>query len=117
MAEQHYKGGCQCGAISYEVDVDTDGAMICNCSRCKPMGFVLAFTPVEKFDLKSGQENLKEYRFNENKIQHLFCETCGVESFALGEANGTKMAGINLNCLQGVDARALEAKPVDGASF
>jgi hypothetical protein len=117
MAEKHYKGGCQCGAVAYEVDVDIDGVISCNCSRCKPMGFVLAFTPVEKFDLKSGSENLSEYLFNKEKIRHLFCRTCGVESFAYGEANGVRMAAINVNCLQGVDARKLEPKQVDGASM
>lgn len=117
MTEKHYSGGCQCGAVAYEVDVDIDGAIACNCSRCKPMGFVLAFTPSDKFELKSGADNLTEYRFNKKAIEHLFCTTCGVESFAYGEQGGTKMAAINVNCLDGVDPRALDPKPVDGASF
>lgn len=116
MTEQHYKGGCQCGAVDYEVDVDIDNVVSCNCSRCKPMGFTLAFAPVEKFNLKNGSENLSEYLFNKKQVQHLFCKTCGVESFAYGEANGNKMAVINVNCLQGVDARNLNHRQVDGAS-
>ncbi len=50
MTEKHYKGGCQCGAVAYEVDVDIDTAMTCNCSRCQRMGFVLAFAPRDKFE-------------------------------------------------------------------
>ncbi|MGH6762441.1 MAG: GFA family protein [Phyllobacterium sp.] len=117
MQEQRYRGGCQCGAVTYEVDVNLGGAVTCNCSRCKPMGFVLAFTPRENFELKSGQDNLTEYRFNTKNIQHLFCSTCGVESFAFGEMpDGAKIVAVNINCLEGVDARAIEAQPVDGRS-
>lgn len=118
MTEKHYKGGCQCGAVAYEVDVDIDKSIICNCSRCQRMGFTLAFTPPDKFDLQSGKENLTEYRFNQKKIQHLFCKTCGVESFANGKTpDGQEMVAINVNCLEGVDPRALEPKHVDGASL
>ena len=118
MSEQHYKGGCQCGAVSYEVDVDIDSAITCNCSRCKPMAFVLAFTPREKFNLQSGEDNLTEYLFNKKEIRHLFCKTCGVESFAYGKTpDGAEMVAINVNCLEGIDTRQLNTKQVDGASF
>lgn len=117
MSEKHYKGGCQCGAVTFEVDVDIDETVSCNCSRCKRMGFKLAFTPCEKFDLKSGKGHLIEYLFNKKKIQHLFCKTCGVESFAFGELGEAKMAAININCLEGLDARKVGAKEIDGASM
>ena len=118
MAEQHYRGGCQCGAVAYEVDVDIDKVISCNCSRCKPMGFRLAFTSRDKFDLKSGDGNLTEYLFNRHAIHHRFCSTCGVQSFALGTGpDGAEMAAINVNCLEGVDARTIETTPVDGKSF
>ncbi len=117
MTEKHYQGGCQCGAVAYEVDVDIDKAMTCNCSRCQPMGFVLAFASRENFQLKSGKDNLTEYRFNKKQIEHLFCKTCGVESFAYGKKpDGAEIAAINVNCLKGVDPRAIDAKPVDGKS-
>lgn len=118
MAEQHYRGGCQCGAVAYEVDVDIDTVIACNCSRCMPMGFRLAFAAREKFDLKSGEGATTEYLFNKHAIRHLFCATCGVQSFALGTApDGTEMAAINVNCLEGVDARTLAPTLVDGKSF
>ncbi|OZI34349.1 aldehyde-activating protein [Bordetella genomosp. 10] len=117
MPENRYRGGCQCGAVKYEVEVDIGGAVVCNCSRCKPMGFVLAFAPRDKFKLISGAENLTEYRFNTHQIQHLFCRTCGVQGFAYGETkNGDRIAAVNLNCLEGVDARALNPTAVDGRS-
>jgi hypothetical protein len=117
MPIKHYKGGCQCGAVAYEVDVDIDSAITCNCSRCQKLGFVLAFTPRKSFSLKSGTGDLTEYLFNKKKIQHLFCKVCGIESFAYGKMpDGTPIAAINVNCLEGVEPRALRPKHVDGRS-
>lgn len=115
---KHYEGGCQCGAVSYEVDVDIDASITCNCSRCQRMGFVLAFAPRDAFTLKSGEDNLTEYRFNKQAIQHLFCSTCGVESFAYGSMpDGSPVAAINVNCLADVNPRELSPQHVDGASL
>ncbi|MCD7059404.1 GFA family protein [Pelagibacterium xiamenense] len=117
MTQQRYRGSCQCGAVTYEALLSLDQAITCNCSRCQRMGFVLTFTPRENFDLKSGMENLTEYRFNTGTIRHQFCSTCGVESFALGEMpDGAQIAAVNVNCLEGVDPRALATQAVDGRS-
>ncbi|CAA0115295.1 GFA family protein [Zhongshania aliphaticivorans] len=118
MSVMHFDGACQCGAVSYEVDVDIESTITCNCSRCQRMGFVLAFTSVDNFQLKSGEGHLTEYLFNNKAIRHLFCKTCGVESFAYGKMpDGTQTVAINVNCLSGVDSRALNSQHVDGKSF
>lgn len=118
MTIRHYRGSCQCGAVSYEVDIDLDNAITCNCSRCRRLGSVLAFTPRANFDLKSGAESLTEYQFNRNQISHLFCKICGIQSFAYGAMpDGSPVAAVNANCLDDVDARAIPAQAVDGRSF
>lgn len=118
MSTSHYEGSCQCGAVSYEVDVDLDSTITCNCSRCQRMGFVLAFAPLSNFQLRSGADNLSEYLFNTKAIQHLFCKTCGVESFAYGKGpDGTSTVAVNANCLSGVEPRELKSQHVDGRSF
>ena len=115
MSVQHYSGGCQCGAVRYEVDVDLDSTLTCNCSRCQKLGSVLSFTQGEKFQLLKGEDNLTEYLFNKNRIHHLFCKTCGIESFAKGnDAKGTSFVAINANCLDGVNPRELNSKHYDG---
>lgn len=117
MAVSHYQGGCQCGAVSYEVDVDLDSTVTCNCSRCQRIGSVLAFTPKENFNLHSGADQLTEYLFNKKEIRHLFCAICGIESFAYGTMpDGTPMAAINVNCLDGVEPRQLHSHHYDGRS-
>jgi hypothetical protein len=118
MASERYKGGCQCGAVAYEVDVDLDRTITCNCSRCQKLGFVLAFTDRASFNLLSGEDALTEYRFAGRRISHLFCKICGVESFAYGERpDGAAVAAVNVNCLEGIDPRALQSQHVDGRSF
>jgi len=113
--EKHYHGGCQCGAVAFEVDVDTDQSITCNCSRCQKLGSVLAFAPRDKFVLHSGADNLTEYRFNKKEIAHLFCKTCGIQSFAYGRMpDGTEIAAINVNSLTGIDPRALSPQAVNG---
>jgi hypothetical protein len=117
MALEHFEGGCQCGAVRFEVDVDLGSTITCNCSRCQRMGFVLAFSPEENFHLKSGEQALTEYLFNKKAIRHLFCSTCGVESFAYGKMpNGSATVAVNVNCLDAVNPRELSSHHVDGAS-
>ena len=118
MAIQHYQGGCQCGAVRYEVEADTDKTYACNCSRCGKLGSLLAFAPAEDFKLLSGEDATTEYQFNKHAIHHLFCATCGIQSFARGrKPDGTEMVAVNARCLDGVDIGALKVKSVDGRSI
>jgi hypothetical protein len=117
MSTEHYAGSCQCGDVAFEVDLDISSPVACNCSRCRRLGSVLAFAPRTSFTLLRGEDALTEYLFNRNAIHHLFCKSCGIESFAYGAMpDGTPMVAINVNCLDGVDARALPARHFDGAS-
>lgn len=113
-----HEGGCQCGRVRYAVEVELDQTISCNCSRCGKLGSILAFAPESAFELQSGQDALTEYKFNRHNISHLFCETCGIQSFGLGAApNGDRMAAINVRCLDDVDVFALNPQQVDGKSF
>ncbi|MEP9378559.1 GFA family protein [Aquabacter sp. CN5-332] len=117
MAIQHYFGGCQCGAVRFEVDLDLDDTMTCNCSRCGRLGTILTFAPAGAFTLKKGEGAMTEYLFNKHRIQHLFCATCGVESFARGtKLDGTAVVAVNARTLDGVDLSSLKPIANDGAS-
>jgi hypothetical protein len=117
MTVERHSGSCQCGGIAFEVDVDLAETIACNCSRCRRLGSVLAFAPREAFTLLRGDAVLTEYTFNHHVIRHQFCRVCGIEPFAWGAMpDGTPMVGINVNCLDGVDARSLPARPLDGAA-
>ena len=120
MAEtKTYAGGCHCGKVRYEVDLALEHVISCNCSICSKRGLMLAFAGGEQFRLLSGEDDLKDYRFHTHKIGHLFCTTCGVESFARGErpGDGATMIAVNLRCVDGVDLETLPIRRFDGAKL
>lgn len=117
MARTHV-GSCHCGAVKFEVDVDLDGLVECNCSHCYRKGFVLAFAPREAFRLVEGEDATTSYGFNKHRIEHRFCKTCGVQPFGLGVGpDGKEMAAINIRTLTDLEPWAWTAKRVDGRSF
>jgi hypothetical protein len=117
MPIEHYTGSCQCGAVAFEVDADISEPVACNCSRCRRLGSLLAFAPRSSFKLLMGEGATTEYLFNHRAIHHLFCSTCGIQSFSFAQRpDGTEMVAINVNCLDGVDPRALPFRTHDGAS-
>jgi len=63
-----------------------------------------------------GEDNLAEYRFNTEKIAHLFCKTCGVQVFGRAEKDGVPMSGVNVRTIDGVGLAALKRRPFDGKS-
>ena len=112
-----YRGSCHCGNVRYEVETDLGQVISCNCSICSRTGALLAFTPMAKFKLLSGQDSLTEYRFNKHVIGHLFCKTCGIRPFATGKMpNGDEMRAVNVRCLEDVDLDALPLTKFDGKS-
>lgn len=115
---QTYTGGCQCGQVRYQVDLDLRQPVIsCNCSMCGRAGTLLAFAPAERFKLLSGADVLTDYQFNHLVIHHLFCGKCGIKSFARGKSrDGSDTVAINARCLDGVDIDTLTIQKSDGKS-
>lgn len=113
-----HSGGCQCGKVRYEVKLDLSKPVIsCNCSMCGRAGTMLAFVPATEFELKSGEEVLKDYQFNKKHIHHLFCGDCGIKSFARGtNKDGEATIAINARCLDGIEVGDLKVHHHDGRS-
>jgi hypothetical protein len=113
-----YRGSCHCGKVKYDVELDLSGPVLaCNCSMCGRTGSLMTFVSEDKFKLLSGEESLSDYQFNKKQIHHLFCNNCGVRSFARGVGpGGVSMCMINARCLDGVDPLTLELKHYDGKS-
>jgi len=112
-----HTGGCHCGKVRYEVAATLENVISCNCSHCSMKGFLLTFVPADSFTLLSGEDALTEYRFNKQHIAHLFCATCGVQSFGRGTGpDGSPMVAINVRCLDNIDIEGLSVVPFDGKS-
>lgn len=118
MSEQSYRGSCHCGAVSFQVTAEINEVMSCNCSICARRGHLLSFVPLEKFNLLSGDDALTDYQFGNKHIHHLFCKTCGVNSFGAGAMpDGSEIRAINVRCLEGFDFESLPVNKVDGKSL
>ena len=117
MAATH-PGSCHCGAVRFQVETDLEQVIECNCSHCHRKGLMLTFVEPSAFTLQSGEEALSEHQFNKHAIRHLFCATCGVQSFAYGtRPDGAQMVAVNVRTLEDVEPWSLTPARVDGRSF
>lgn len=109
-------GGCHCKKVRYEVKIDlTQPVIECNCSYCEAKGLLLAFVPGTSFRITEGEHEMTEYRFNTNKIEHLFCTTCGIQAFGRGkDKEGNATAAINVRTVDNIDLGALTRTPYNG---
>lgn len=110
-----YKGGCHCGAVTFEADLDlTKGSYKCNCAICMKTRTWIAAAKPEDFRLLSGEAELTDYKYSETSAHHLFCKTCGVRSFAWKDntRSGGTMYAVRINCLEGVPDEELAGVPV-----
>lgn len=111
------QGGCHCGAVRFESEVDLDGPVLaCNCSICERVGFLHIFVGTDQFQLLRGQDHLTEYRFNSGVARHWFCSTCGVKAFYRPRSHPDGLS-INARCLDDVEIEALDIRPFDGRNW
>lgn len=117
MTRSWKKGGCHCGAVTWEAE--TDDAVIvdeCNCSICAMTGFLHLIVPKSRFRLLSGEDQLTEYAFNTGVARHLFCRVCGVKSFYTPRSNPDGYS-LNLRCMDRAQFSSVEIRPFDGQNW
>lgn len=88
-------GGCHCGAIGYEADIDPEAVSICHCTDCqtlsgtafrtavpaKPGSFRMTGTP--KHYIKTGSSGARRAQG--------FCENCGTQIYGTGADDDIKV--------------------------
>jgi len=113
--KQTYTGGCHCGAVRYEADMDlSQGTLKCNCSICRKTRAWLVGVGADDFRLLKGQEALSDYQFGSKNIHHLFCKHCGVKSFGRAAAGpgGKPFVAVLLSTVDDISDADLAATPV-----
>jgi hypothetical protein len=83
----HIEGGCHCGYIRYEAEVDPDTVRICHCTDCQTLtGSAFRTTiPARKdaFKLLTGQPKIYvKTAESGTKRAHGFCPECGTPIYA-----------------------------------
>ena len=113
--KQTYTGGCHCGAVRYEADIDlSQGTLKCNCSICRKTRAWLVGLSADDFRLVKGQDALSDYQFGSKNIHHLFCKHCGVKSFGRAAAGpgGKPFVAVLLSTVDDISDADLAATPV-----
>jgi hypothetical protein len=96
-----YTGSCHCGNVRFEVEGELESAIQCNCSICWRKGSLSWFVPRSAFRLPAAEDRAASYTFNQHRIKHRFCRTCGIHPFAYGtDPKGKEMAAVNIRCLK-----------------
>ena len=74
-------GGCHCGAISYEAEVDPEKVIVCHCTDCQAISGApyRANVPVlmENFALRGTPTTYRKVGDSGNEVATAFCGRCG----------------------------------------
>jgi hypothetical protein len=106
------EGGCHCGAIAYEAEIDPETARICHCTDCQTLtgsAFrVNVPAPAGKFKLTRGTPKIYIKTADSGaKRAHAFCSDCGGPVYAAAPENTTSYS-LRVGALK---QRALIGKP------
>ena len=96
----HIDGGCHCGYITYEAEVDPNTVRICHCTDCQTLtGSAFRVTvPARKdgFKLLTGTPKIYVKTADSgNKRAHAFCPECGTPIYATA-ASDPQVYGIRV---------------------
>lgn len=101
----HINGGCHCGNIEYEAEIDANKVVLCHCTDCQTMsgspfrGVVIASE--EKFKLKGTiKDYVKQSANSGNPRAQGFCPECGTHIYATSIGNEAKVYNLRLGTVE-----------------
>lgn len=111
-----HAGGCHCGAVRFEADLDIAKGTMCNCSICLKLGTVGTVLKPAAFRLLQGADQLTSYEWGHKVAKRHFCKTCGVFCYGAGflEMLGGDFVSVNLNTFDDYDPSKAEIGHWDG---
>jgi len=94
-------GGCHCGEITYEAEIDLDNVVICHCSDCQSLSGsafrTVAFSEKDAFTFLTGKPKVYVKTGDSgNKREQTFCPECGSPIYSTSVGEGAKQYGIRL---------------------
>lgn len=98
-------GGCHCGNITYEAEIDPENVVICHCTDCQTLSGsafrIVALSRPGTFTLRTGEPKIyvKIADSGANR-QQAFCPECGTPIFSTTEDDGPKIHGIRAGTIR-----------------
>lgn len=98
-------GGCHCGHIRYEAEVDPDKVVICHCTDCQALSGSAFRTVVPTnegtFKLLSGEPKVYvKTGESGNKRLQTFCPDCGSPIYSGPVGDGPKVVGLRVGTIR-----------------
>jgi hypothetical protein len=121
-------GSCHCGTTRFEVDIELDHVLVCDCSSCRRRGTLNHRVSDEALRLFTPLTDLTVYQWHTGTAKDYFCPKCGIQPFrkprgyltdeakTRGEAPFSGWA-INVRCLDGVDLDNIPIRRIHGSQF
>ena len=101
----HVHGGCHCGYITYEADIDPNGVRICHCTDCQTLTGSAYRVNVqarkEGFKLLSGKPKLYvKTAESGTKRAHGFCPECGTPIYSTANVADPESYGLRVGTIR-----------------
>jgi hypothetical protein len=100
------EGGCHCGKIRFDADIDVKGVVICHCADCQTLSAsafrVTAPAAERSFKLLAGKPKLYEKKTadsGEVRVQ-AFCGDCGSALYSTSVRGPDRIFGIRIGVLR-----------------
>lgn len=98
-------GGCHCGSIRYEAEVDPATFVICHCTDCQTLtgsAFrTVVATYAGAFKLLSGMPTVYvKTGESGNKREQTFCPVCGTPIYSAPVGEGTKVVALRVGTIR-----------------
>lgn len=97
----HIDGGCHCGNITYEAEIDPEAVSICHCTDCQTLTGTAyrVNVRVHKQDLKLRGGTPRVYvkiAESGNKRAHAFCPECGTPVYSTSVEDDPQVYGLRV---------------------
>ena len=98
-------GGCHCGRITYEAEINPESVVICHCTDCQTLSGSAFRTvaPSEEGSFRLLAGELKVYiKTAESgaKREQAFCPECGTPIYATSVGDGPKVHGLRAGTIR-----------------
>ena len=102
-------GGCHCGRITFEAEVDPAKVLICHCVDCQTLSGgafrTVVRAPTNAFKILSGEpKRYVKLADSGNRLVQAFCGDCGSPIYGSHDDNNPPFYGIRVGTLRQRDA-------------